>query len=107
MTKAVVRAMDTTIDFMAKKKTNITIDTFIVSGASKWGLTCWATAAVDKRIIGAIPIEFTILSTNTNLKHYISSLGGVPIAMQDYYDAGLFDYFDSPEMKATETFLDP
>lgn len=36
MTKAVVRAMDTTTDQL-HKKSNQPIDTFVVAGASKWG----------------------------------------------------------------------
>jgi len=82
MTKAVVRAMDTTTDFL-QNKSKQTIDTFVVAGASKWGYTTWLTAAVDKRIVGAMPIEFSILNINDNLKHYIRSLGGAPIAMED------------------------
>lgn len=65
------------------------------------------TAAVDKRIIGALPIEFSILNTNDNLKHYIRSLGGAPIAMKDYYDPGLFNFFDSEQMKVVSKYSDP
>jgi len=65
------------------------------------------TAAVDKRIIGAVPIEFSMLNINDNLKHYIRSLGGAPIAMEDYYKPGIFKFFDSDQMKVTSKFLDP
>jgi PhoPQ-activated pathogenicity-related protein len=55
MTKAVVKAMDTAVDFAAKTKI-ANIQTFLVAGASKRGWTTWTTAAVDKRVFAAAPI---------------------------------------------------
>lgn len=65
------------------------------------------TAAVDKRIVAAIPMEFTLLNLVTDAHHYYRSLGGIPIAMKEYVEAGIFDYIDSGEMKVANTFLDP
>jgi PhoPQ-activated pathogenicity-related protein len=56
MTKAVVRAMDTVTAFCASPAGGgVTVDKFVVGGASKRGWTSWTTAAVDKRVVGIIP----------------------------------------------------
>ena len=54
MTKAVVRAMDTVTDYIAKKNGN-QVSQFIIAGASKRGWTTWLTGAVDSRVIAIIP----------------------------------------------------
>ena len=38
---------------------------FMVAGGSKRGWTTWTTAAVDKRVFGAIPIVMDMLDFNT------------------------------------------
>jgi PhoPQ-activated pathogenicity-related protein len=53
--QAAVRAMDCTTEFM-RKLTRIGPAKYIVAGASKRGWTTWTTGAVDKRVIGIIPI---------------------------------------------------
>ena len=50
MTKSVVRAMDTVIDFCATPDGGgRSIDSFVVAGSSKRGWTTWITAVVDPR----------------------------------------------------------
>lgn len=39
----------------------------MVAGGSKRGWTTWTTAAVDKRVFGAIPIVMDMLDLNTVL----------------------------------------
>ena len=47
--------MDTVTDYVSRKF-KLKIGNFIVAGASKRGWTTWTTAAVDTRVIAAIPI---------------------------------------------------
>src|SRR5947209_8051223 len=73
MTKSAVRAMDCVQEFMAGEPQHPLpsgesgrgegavggqhkIDKFVVAGGSKRGWTTWCTAAVDKRVVAAIPI---------------------------------------------------
>lgn len=89
MTKAVVRAMvktrlniymnlklkkkdnrlvikDTVTDFALQKGYG-KLEKFVIAGASKRGWTTWTTAAVDKRVVGAIPIVMDLANLNTVL----------------------------------------
>jgi PhoPQ-activated pathogenicity-related protein len=61
MTKAVVKAMDTAVEFAAKNGFG-NIQKFMVAGESKRGWTTWTTAAVDKRVFAAAPMVM--------VKHY-------------------------------------
>ena len=74
--QAVVRAMDTITDYVPKHNSTLKIDKFVVAGASKVsfnfsialftinkrGWTTWTTAAVDKRVIGIVPIVMDLLN---------------------------------------------
>jgi PhoPQ-activated pathogenicity-related protein len=63
MTKAVVRAMDTVQAFCADAQGGkITVENFVVAGASKRGWTTWTTAAVDRRVIAAMPMVIDMLN---------------------------------------------
>lgn len=54
---------DATTDFALKQGFG-KIEKFVVAGASKRGWTTWTTAAVDKRVIGAIPIVMDMANFN-------------------------------------------
>lgn len=51
-------------------QTNITIDDFVVSGASKRGWTTWLTGAVDSRVKAISPIVFDALNLHQQLPEY-------------------------------------
>ena len=61
MTKAVKRGFDETVKFLKSKNVKFT-EKFYVAGASKRGWTSWLITAVDKRVIGAMPIVFDLLN---------------------------------------------
>jgi PhoPQ-activated pathogenicity-related protein len=65
MTKAGVRGLDTLASFGAKKAPTVSkIDKFVVAGASKRGWTTWTVGAVDKRVVGIVPIVMDLLNIN-------------------------------------------
>lgn len=106
MTKASVRAMDAIADF-AKKKGVADIKKFMIAGASKRGWTTWTTAAVDKRVFGAMPIVMDMLSLNRNLHNHFRSLGGWTFAFNDYYEENITTQVDSFGIFAMQQVVDP
>ncbi|KAJ7197324.1 hypothetical protein O6H91_Y504300 [Diphasiastrum complanatum] len=83
MTKAVVRAMDAAQSFCAQIF-SLQVDSFVVVGASKRGWITWTAAAVDKRVVGIVPIVMDALSFRHNLHHFYKALGGWPFAFEPY-----------------------
>ena len=62
MVKSAVRAMDAATAFLASDAGGgVSIEDFVVSGASKRGWTTWLTAAVDVRVKAIIPIVIDML----------------------------------------------
>jgi len=62
MTKSAVRAMDTVTAFLGSSREVTSGGRFVVAGGSKRGWTTWTTAAVDKRVVGIIPIVIDVLN---------------------------------------------
>jgi PhoPQ-activated pathogenicity-related protein len=58
-----VYAKDAVTDF-ANKQGLAQIKKFMIAGASKRGWTTWTLAAVDKRVIAAIPIVMDMANFN-------------------------------------------
>ncbi|MBY0585697.1 PhoPQ-activated pathogenicity-related family protein [bacterium] len=82
MTKAAVKAMDLTQDFMRTNpsagfsfggfsvgRESPPIQDFVVSGGSKRGWTTWLTAAVDDRVKAIVPIVFDALNLGNQLNN--------------------------------------
>eukprot|EP00055_Hartaetosiga_balthica_P018470 m.134444 g.134444 ORF g.134444 m.134444 type:complete len:504 (+) comp9605_c0_seq1:141-1652(+) len=106
MTKASVRAMDTITAFMQKKFAK-DVGSFIVGGASKRGWTTWTTAAVDKRVIAAIPIVMDALNLQKNVHHFWRAYGGWTFALSDYYKMNFTARIDDPNFPAMAAIIDP
>jgi PhoPQ-activated pathogenicity-related protein len=110
MTKAAVRAMDT-VSSVAKTK-GLTVDHFVVSGASKRGWTTWTTAAVDavskdKRVVAIIPLVIDVLNVEKSLEHHYSAYGSWAPSLADYTDMKTFDWFGTPQLKKLLAIEDP
>ncbi len=73
MAKAVVKAMDATQAILAKE--NITVNHFVIAGASKRGWATWLTALADARVNAIVPIVIDILNTQKNIDHIYKSYG--------------------------------
>lgn len=106
MTKAAVRAMDTTEDYVSSSL-GFDIDSFIVTGFSKRGAIAWLTAAVDPRVSAVVPGEFNILHIADQLEHHYNSYGFYSEALAGYENNRITDNIRSPEGKMLQKLVDP
>eukprot|EP00850_Spirogloea_muscicola_P015498 SM000119S25641 [mRNA] locus=s119:163756:167646:- [translate_table: standard] len=106
MTKATVRAMDALQEYTLST-TGLQVDNFVVAGASKRGWTAWTTAAVDKRVIGVVPMVCDILNFQLNIHHYYRSLGGWPYVFKPYFDLNLTADMGTQPFRQLVSFVDP
>jgi PhoPQ-activated pathogenicity-related protein len=108
MTKAAVRAMDAATAFLAQPSSGaITLKNFVVAGASKRGWTTWSTAAVDPRIIAIAPLVIDTLNVQQAFVHHFEAYGFWSSAVKDYVDAGIMNWFNTPQMDALLEIEDP
>jgi PhoPQ-activated pathogenicity-related protein len=98
--------MDTVVSACAKD--NVTIDRFVVAGASKRGWTTWTTAAVDGRVVAIMPLVIDLLNIIPSFKHHLGAYGYYAPAVADYEQLGIMELQDSPRyrdlMKIEEPF---
>ena len=107
MTKAVVRAMDTVIDY-ANTAHGSSLERFVVGGASKRGWTTWTTGVVDKRCAALVPVVMDLLNLAENTAHSFESLGGWTFAYADYTNAAMVGPItQSPEFQSLASIVDP
>jgi PhoPQ-activated pathogenicity-related protein len=108
MTKSAVRAMDTVTQFCASEAGGRQrVERFIVSGGSKRGWTTWATAAVDKRVAGIVPIVIDALNVEKSFDHHFRALGFWAPAIKDYVEMHIIDWSGTPEYKRLMDIEDP
>jgi len=108
MTKAAVRAMDAVIAFCATPEAgNHRIDGFVVAGGSKRGWTSWLTAAVDRRVVGLVPIVFDALNTELAFRNHFQTYGFWSSAVADYERLGVFAWLGSAPSRALMRIVDP
>ncbi|MBI2432682.1 MAG: PhoPQ-activated pathogenicity-related family protein [Candidatus Hydrogenedentes bacterium] len=108
MTKGAVRAMDAVQGFMATEAGGTTeVDSFVVAGGSKRGWTTWTTAAVDKRVVGIIPIVIDLLNVVPSFQHHYKAYGFWAPAVGDYQAMGLMDWSGTPEYDAMLKIVEP
>lgn len=105
MTKAVVRAMDTITKFCGGR--HVAVDRFIVGGASKRGWTTWTTAAVDKRVVGFVPVVADVLNMVPNVGHEFRCYGTWPPSLDAYVKFGVVNWFGTPQLRGLAEIEDP
>jgi PhoPQ-activated pathogenicity-related protein len=105
MTKAVVRAMDTITAFCARR--HVSVDRFIVGGASKRGWTAWTTAAADKRVAAFVPVVADVLDLVPNILHEYRCYGTWPRSLDSYVKFGIVNWFGTPQLQALAEIEDP
>uniref|UniRef100_A0A7I4DLV9 Uncharacterized protein n=1 Tax=Physcomitrium patens TaxID=3218 RepID=A0A7I4DLV9_PHYPA len=106
MTKAAVRALDT-VQAYASRQLNLQVEFFVVGGASKRGWTTWLTGAVDKRVVGIVPMVMDLLKSGKNLHHFYRSLGGWPVSFEPYYFCNVTAKLDTTEFDQLMAIEDP
>lgn len=108
MVKSAVRAMDAIQEFMASDKGGkVTVDQFVVAGGSKRGWTTWCTAAVDKRVVAAVPIVIDVLNVHDSMAHHASVYGFYAEAVGDYMHHKIMQRRDHPRLKELYAIEDP
>jgi len=83
------------------------VKNFIVAGASKRGWTTWTTAAVDPRVVAIAPIVIDTLNVQSVFMHQWQAYGFWAPAVIDYQNAGIMDWFGTPQMDALLEIEDP
>jgi len=106
MTKAAVRGMDTVTAFV-QRKFGFSVQKFMVAGASKRGWTTWTTAAVDKRVVAAVPIVMDELNFVKNIHHHFRAYGGWSFALGPYYRVNMTLHMDNPVVQQMMDIVDP
>lgn len=53
----------------------LAVDHFVVSGGSKRAWTTWLVGALDKRVVGIIPIVINVLSVDATARHHWEAMG--------------------------------
>ena len=108
MTKSAVRAMDTVTSFCATEEGGgVKVDSFVVAGASKRGWTTWTTAAVDKRVVGIIPIVIDTLNVEKSGAHHFRAYGFFTPSLQDYVDMKIPAWTGTPQYRALLKIEEP
>jgi PhoPQ-activated pathogenicity-related protein/PKD repeat protein len=107
MVKSAVRAMDATQQFMSTQ--GVTVNDFVVAGASKRGWTTWLTAATDpgQRVVGIMPMVIDVLNMVPSLTHHWQVYGLWSNAIRDYERERVFDEIDTVEGALLRDIVDP
>jgi len=108
MTKACVRAMDMVQEFCATPEGGKhPVDNFVVAGASKRGWTTWTVAAVDNRVVGAVPMVIDLLNIIPSFQHHKAVYGKWAPAIGDYVGMKVMDWMETPEYAALMQIVEP
>ena len=106
MVKSAVRAMDAVQEF-SRKKWDLTVDSFTVTGASKRGWTTWLTGAVDDRAKAIAPMVIDVLNMRPHMKLQMSSWGQYSEQIHDYTEKGLQNLLETPQGAILRKIVDP
>lgn len=107
MTKSVVRAMDAVTDFCRRGRRGPSVKRFVIGGSSKRGWTTWTTAAVDRRVVGIVPMVIDVLNVPATIAHEYRAYGFLPPALADYDEMGIMKWLGTPQMNALLRIEDP
>jgi PhoPQ-activated pathogenicity-related protein len=108
MTKSVVRAMDTVVDFCASSEGGgLSIEDFVVAGSSKRGWTTWTTAVVDPRVVAIVPMVIDLLNLETSFRHHYRAYGFWSPAIEDYVALEIPSWFGTREFQELARIEDP
>ena len=106
MVKAAVEAM-TASARVAREAWGVEIDGFVVTGASKRGWTTWLSAAVDRRVLGIVPMVIDMLSLERQIALQRESFGTLSAELDDYTSRGIERLIGSPRGRDLVRIVDP
>lgn len=108
MTNAAVLAMDAITAFCATPAGgSLTVDEYVVTGASKRGWTTWTTGAADPRVVAIIPVVIDLVNVEVSMTHHVAALTYWAPAIQDYVDMDIMSWFGTPELASMFSIVDP
>jgi PhoPQ-activated pathogenicity-related protein len=108
MTKSVVRAMDTVTAFCASPEGGeVSVDKFVVGGASKRGWTAWTVAAVDNRVAAILPAVIDLLNLVPSFEHHYRAYGFWAPAIGEFERTGIMRWARAPSFEALVRIEDP
>lgn len=108
MAKSVVRAMDTITALLGSEEGGkVTVDKFVVGGASKRGWTTWIAGAADKRIVAIVPIVIDVVNVKASMEHHYSAYGFWAPAVGDYVQHKVTERLDTKEHEELLKICDP
>ena len=90
MVKSGTQAMTAIQQYLAGEAGGkLKITGFVVSGGSKRAWTTWLVGALDRRVVGIIPIVINTLSLEASRRHQWEAMGYFSPAIKDYVENGL------------------
>jgi PhoPQ-activated pathogenicity-related protein len=108
MVKSVVRAMDCVQELLASERGGKhNVETFVLAGASKRGWTTWCAGAVDKRVVGVVPMVIDVLNVQASMRHHVAAYGFYSLAVGDYFRQGIMQRESDPALKRLYEIEDP
>lgn len=109
MVKSGTQAMTAAQQYLASDAAGkLKVDGFVVAGGSKRGWTTWLVGAVDKRVVGIIPIVINVLSVNDTAIHHWRAMGYFSPALEDYVHYRLIpDQIGKPGLDGVNRIEDP
>lgn len=107
MTKSVVRAMDTVQTVLTQDEKTLSVEKFVVTGASKRGWTTWLTASVDPRVVAIAPIVIDVLNVDVSMQHHYASYGFWAPAIDDYVHHKIMERRGSQNYPKLLQLVDP
>lgn len=108
MTKSAVRALDAITTFCASEAAGKRkVEKFVVAGGSKRGWTTWTTAAVDKRVVGIVPLVIDMLNVEPSFEHHYRAYGFYAPAVKDYQDKDIMGWQRTPQYRALMRIEEP
>ena len=113
MVKSATQAMTAIQQYLAGadpqgKEGAVKADGFVVSGGSKRAWTTWLVGAVDRRVVGIIPIVINVLDVDATGRHHWEAMGYFSPALKDYVENHLIpDQIGKPGWAEVNRIEDP
>lgn len=106
MVKSVHSAL-TAIQQYVSSVHHVSLQKFVVAGASKRGWTTWLEGATDDRVIAIVPIVMDMLNFQKNVGHMFKAYGGWTFAFEDYYKLNITEYLETDLLPPLAALIDP
>ncbi|MDP3634987.1 PhoPQ-activated protein PqaA family protein [Phenylobacterium sp.] len=109
MVKSGTQAMTAAQQYLASDAGGrMKLNGFVVAGGSKRGWTTWLVGAVDRRVIGIVPIVINVLNVDATAIHHWRAMGYFSPALGDYVHYGLIPgMIGKPGLRGVNLIEDP